>query len=152
MSDITVRDVVAGDLAAWEPLFAGYRHFYHREDEPTVHRAIWGWLMDETHPLRGLVAEDETGALLGLAHWHRWSSTLSGTEVCYLSDLFVDPAARGRAVGRRLFEELLEVCRGEGLPVLTLLTQEGNASARALYDQYGAATDFILYAVPVTNS
>jgi GNAT superfamily N-acetyltransferase len=49
--------------------------------------------------------EDEVvGFTIAVVHPGSW--TLA--PVCYLEDLFVDPAARGRGIGRALIEDLLQ--------------------------------------------
>ena len=107
--------------------------------------------MDAGHPLRSIVAVDAGDTLVGLAHYQAWPSTLAGTDVCYLSDLFVTPAGRGRRIGKALYLEVFEECRRHGWPALELLTQRSNRVGQALYDQYGSATDFLFYVSPVPS-
>jgi len=70
--------------------------------------------------------------------------------VCYLSDLFTTPAARGQGTGRALINHVLAFARSHGLPNVRWLTAEDNTTARTLYDSYAPRTPFILYSLPTT--
>lgn len=146
---IQVRALSENDFDQWKPLFEGYCDFYeHPADERKV-MTQWHWLQDPHNMLQGLVACDNEGRLLGLAHYHAWPVSIFGSEACYLSDLFVDPAQRGKGIGKSVYEHLLQLCKENGWPALTLLTQVGNRTARSLYDQYAEASDFRFYITPV---
>jgi GNAT superfamily N-acetyltransferase len=51
--------------------------------------------------------------------------------------LAVDPAARGRGVGRALFQACLERARAAGRPRMALHTTEWMTTARAMYERAG---------------
>ena len=51
--------------------------------------------------------------------------------------LIVEPAARGRGLGRRLVEECIAFARAKGYRKLVLWTQSNLAAARAIYKQCG---------------
>lgn len=57
------------------------------------------------------------------------------TELAFLEDLWVDPPAMGRGLGRRLFERATEVARGWGKGVLEF---ESDPHAEAFYLHLGA--------------
>ncbi|MGZ5849883.1 MAG: GNAT family N-acetyltransferase [Methyloceanibacter sp.] len=61
-----------------------------------------------------------------LASPSRWCIRAPGHSlpVCYLEDLFVDPAARGRCIGRALIEDLLQRLPPRRL-VVALLAHSG---------------------------
>ncbi len=145
---VTIRPLTTDDYAQWAPLFEGYCGFYHQDCDDQKKALMWGWLQDPAHMLTGVVAVDEHGTLLGLAHYHQWPISIFGCNSCYLSDLYVNPAARGQGIGKVLYEWLIEECRQRGWPVMTLLTQDGNTVARGLYDQYGERSDFGFYITP----
>ena len=62
-----------------------------------------------------------------------WTEALE----CYLAELYVVPACRGRGLGRWLMEEAIEVARREGADRMDLGTAEDDVAARALYESLG---------------
>jgi ribosomal protein S18 acetylase RimI-like enzyme len=56
---------------------------------------------------------------------------------CYLAELYVVPALRGRGLGRALMSTALEVARERGADHMDLGTGEDDVAARALYESLG---------------
>jgi GNAT superfamily N-acetyltransferase len=146
---IQIRPVQPTDRAAWQPLWDGYNAFYSRAGETALPAAVtdttWARFLDAAEPLHALVAVDESSRLLGLAHYlfHRSSNRIE--PVCYLQDLFTAPEARGKGVGRALIEAVYTAASAAGTGRLYWHTQDGNATARALYDQVAKHAGFIVY-------
>jgi GNAT superfamily N-acetyltransferase len=67
--------------------------------------------------------------------------------VCYLEDLYVEPAARGHGIGTAFIEWLRNAMRAEGWARLYWVTRESNAQARRLYDKFAQADDFVRYVI-----
>ena len=149
MADVTVRAPEPRDLEAWSDLFRGYMAFYKVPENATTVAEVWSWIHDPNHLMQALLAVDAEDRPVGLAHFHAMPRSLGGNTVCYLSDLFTDPARRGGGIGRALIDAVLARCREEGWANLRWLTQEFNYDARRLYDTYAKKSDFILYALPV---
>jgi len=145
---VSIRPVRQDDFAAWKPLWDGYNAFYGRTgvtalpDEIT--RTTWARFFDGYEPMHALVAEAE-GSLLGLVHYLYHRSTTALGPNCYLQDLYTLPAARGRGVGRALIEAVYEQARAAHCGRVYWQTQEGNATARRLYDQVAEQSGFIVY-------
>ena len=145
---VSIRPVRQDDFAAWKPLWDGYNAFYGRTgvtalpDEIT--RTTWARFFDGYEPMHALVAEAE-GSLLGLVHYLFHRSTTALGPNCYLQDLYTLPAARGRGVGRALIEAVYEQARAAHCGRVYWQTQEGNATARRLYDQVAEQSGFIVY-------
>lgn len=132
---VTIRDLAPGDEAQWRALWQAYLDFYKVDLLPAVTDHTWQRLMDPAAPLTGRVAEHE-GKLLGFAlHFAHCSTWVPGDD-CYLEDLFVADAARGKGVGRALIDDLISLARARGWHRLYWHTDETNARARALYDSY----------------
>jgi ribosomal protein S18 acetylase RimI-like enzyme len=90
-----------------------------------------------------LIGEGETVVLLagdgpdGLAVLRfRHSIWTQGLE-CYLAELYVAPAQRGRGLGRALMEAAVELARERGADYLDLVTGEDDTAARSLYESLG---------------
>ena len=83
--------------------------------------------------------------LLGFATYLFHRSSWSMQPYCYLEDLFVAPAARGRGVARKLVGAVYAAADAVGASNVYWHTQEFNADARALYDTLARRTSFIVY-------
>ena len=139
----SVREARATDRALWEELWAGYLTFYESTLAPDVTQTTWRRLLDANEPMHALVAEDETGALIGFTHvvFHR--GTWSVGDFCYLEDLFVAPTARKQGVARALIEAVYALADQRGAGRVYWLTHESNTTARKLYDKVARNLGFI---------
>jgi len=141
----TIRDLRPTDRAQWAPLWDGYLEFYNTALDPEVTKTTFARLNDPAEPMFALVAEDETGALIGVTHCVLHRGTWAIGDFCYLEDLFVSPAARGRGVGRALIEAVYARADANGWSRVYWLTHETNAEARQLYDRVARNLGFIQY-------
>ncbi len=139
---ITTAALQPHDREAWERLFRGYIEFYKRALPDEEYERAWQRLQAGTE-IHGLGAYDG-GQLVGIAHFLTHAHT-NGADVCYLQDLFTDPAARGRGAARALIEQVATWAREQGCGQLYWRTHESNATARALYDQVAENRGFIVY-------
>lgn len=64
-------------------------------------------------------------------------SLWSDADEAYLAELWVDPSARRRGLGRALVDAALERARARGCDYLHLATSEDDVEARALYERAG---------------
>ena len=145
---LTIRAIAEADRDAWEPLWAGYNAFYDRAGPtalaPAITQTLWQRFFDPAEPVFALVAE-RSGQLAGLAHFLFHRSTTRIEPVCYLQDLFTDPALRGRGVGRALVEGVYARARDAGASRVYWQTRESNAAGRLLYDKVARHLGFIVY-------
>jgi GNAT superfamily N-acetyltransferase len=141
-----VRMLGSPDREAWERLFLAYIGFYRAEVPHAVIDLTWQRLLagGEGNPT-GLLAVDESHTPCGFAHilFHR--STWSPTWYCYLEDLFVDPVRRKAGTGRALIEAVYREADTRGCTRTYWVTEEGNATARALYDRIATKVPFVQY-------
>jgi GNAT superfamily N-acetyltransferase len=140
-----IRELAAADRAEWDQLWQAYLRFYRAEVSDEVTAATFRRLCDQTDGMIGLVATDEQGTLLGLAHLIFHPSTWSADPYCYLEDLFVAPAARGTGTARELLDAVFGEAQRRGATRTYWETQEFNAPARSLYDQVAHRTSFVVY-------
>ncbi|MCJ8142773.1 GNAT family N-acetyltransferase [Ancylobacter sp. A5.8] len=139
-----IRPLRPEDRAAWLPLWQGYQRFYEVELPEAVTATTWARLLDPREPVWGALAV-EGDAALGLVHYIFHRSTWSEGAVCYLNDLFVADAARGRGLARQLIEHVYEAAQLAGCAKVYWLTHETNATAQALYDKVAERSGFIQY-------
>jgi GNAT superfamily N-acetyltransferase len=143
-----IRAAAPGDFAAWKPLWDAYNAFYGRSGptalpEETT-RATWSRFFDASEPVHALVAE-ESGRIVGLAHYLFHRSTTQLGPVCYLQDLFTVEEARGKGVGRALIEAVYDRAREGGAKRVYWQTHETNATAMRLYEQVAERSGFLVY-------
>ena len=86
----------------------------------------------------GIANDPHEGRLVGFAHYLFHPSTWALQEICYLEDLFVDPAARGQGVGRALIHAVYAAADRAQAPSVYWMTQEFNADGRAHIRNFGA--------------
>ena len=147
MADVVVTALRAEDRDRWSVLWRAYLDFYETSLPAEIYQHTWRALLDPDGPLYGFGAREgsASGPLVGIAHYlfhpHAWSAK----EVCYLQDLFVDPALRGKGAGRALIEHVAAAARARNCLRLYWTTKQDNAAARQLYDQVAQFKGFIRY-------
>ena len=143
---LAIRSVLPNDQPAWQRLWRGYCDFYQANVGDEVTQRTWTRILDPDSAIMCLLAESD-GQVLGFAHCVVHENTWETQPVCYLEDLYVDPTARGQGVGRALLEWLRNAMRAEGWARLYWVTHKDNRPARALYDKFSLADDFVRYVV-----
>jgi GNAT superfamily N-acetyltransferase len=78
------------------------------------------------------------GAPAGFALWFYNYSTFRGRHGLYLEDLFVEPAHRGRGIGKALLMRLALRCQVEGLSRLEWMVLDWNRPSIEFYKSLGA--------------
>lgn len=140
-----VRVVEAADESLWSTLYAGYRAFYELPDDSDAVRTTWMWVVGGAHGLRGLVAVDDDGGLVGLANIRSFARPSRAALALYLDDLFTSPSARGKGVATALLREAAAIADREGANVVRWITAADNETARHLYDKLAVATPWVTY-------
>ena len=145
---LTVRKVQPADYDGWRLLWDGYNAFYGRQGTTAlpeeVTRITWSRFFDTYEPMHALIAET-SGRLLGLVHYLYHRSTIQIAPSCYLADLFTDPDARGRGVGRALILAVYEAAAAAQVPRVYWQTHESNRTAMRLYDTMAEKSGFLVY-------
>lgn len=141
---IAIRPLRPDERAAWEPLWQSYLSFYGASVPAETTEATWSRFHDPAEPMHVLGAFAGPD-LVGIVHYIFHRSTWTVGDYCYLQDLFTAEAARTKGVGRALIEAVYERAREAGASRVHWLTQEGNATARALYDRVADRPGFIQY-------
>lgn len=143
---LRIAPLAPEDRLPWEALARGYKTFYETEATPAEYETSWQRLLQHDG-VYGLGATLE-GRLVGIAHY-LFHTGVWVPRYCYLQDLFVEPAVRGRGVARALIAAVAAAAGETGSQRCYWLTQEHNAMARALYDKVARFNGFIRYDFPL---
>jgi GNAT superfamily N-acetyltransferase len=146
MSEIHIRDAEPADEAAFRKLWADYLAFYKVTLAEDVTDHTWSRILDPASRVAMRVAEVD-GQLAGFAIHHFHDSTWVKTPDCYLEDLFLDETFRGKGIGRALMEDLVALCAQNGWSRLYWHTDEGNLTARKLYDSFVKSDGHVRYRI-----
>lgn len=137
MVEITIRQAESDDAAglnrALGRLSAGMGD-EHLASDADIARACFG----PAPVLHALLAEDTDEAIVGVAAYSPFFSTVYGAVGIYVSDLWVDQEIRGQRLGQRL----LAAVRAAGISkwdarFLRLGVYHDNPSALAFYERIG---------------
>lgn len=135
-----VRIAGVADVERVAPLFDAYRQFYGlAPDLPLCRRYLAERL--ELRESIVLLAEGADVGAVGFVQMYPGFSSLSAARTFVLYDLFVDPQARQRGVGRRLMEAAAREARARGAVSLVLSTAKTNERAQRLYESLGWVRD-----------
>jgi len=148
---ITIRPIETRDEPRWRDLWDAYTRFYEREPSDALTASTWRRIFDPTVPVHAIVAEDSEAGVVGIANYLIHESTSALSPVCYLQDLFVDPAARGGGIGGLLIDWLIDEMATQGWSRLYWQTKEDNYRARGLYDKYTRQSGFLRYVIDRTS-
>lgn len=140
-----VRPAAVADRAGWDQLYAAYADFYKAAQTAEMRAVVWGWIHDPACEVEGLVAADDNGNLIGLAHYRAFRRPLSASVGGFLDDLFVDPDARGSGAAQALIEGVAAIGRQRGWSVIRWITADDNQRARAVYDRMARQTPWVTY-------
>lgn len=144
-----IRPVNDRDFFNWLPLFASYGDFYGTPVPDEKALLVWSWISEKMHGVSALVAQDESGALVGLAHYRTFARPLAGGTGIYIDDLFVAPEARGSGIATALIERVTEIARTQRAGIVRWVTAPDNDEARILYDKVADRTDWVTYDLQV---
>ena len=119
----------------------------HHEGRPDLFRLATKYTKDELHAILSddrtpvFVCEDGDGRVLGhgFCVLQRPENTRLLTDILtlYIDDICVDEAARGRHVGRAIYEHILAFAREKGCYNVTLNVWSCNPGAMAFYEKLG---------------
>ena len=132
---LEIRAALATDKQRWFILWQGYLDFYKTELSTEQSELTWQRILDPEFNMKCAVVVDN-GLIVGFTTYSLQNSTWSENGHCYLEDLFVDSAVRGKGVGRALIEYVKSYAIENNCSRLYWNTDEDNATARKLYDTY----------------
>jgi len=146
---VAVRALDAADRASWQRLYAGYGDFYGVPLGDAKADRVWANLMDPDYESFGLVAVDENGTPIALAHYRQFARPLGDGTGIYLDDLYTAAEARGTGAATALITALGDIARDRGAAVVRWITAADNLTAQRLYNTLAEKTAWVTYDMKV---
>jgi GNAT superfamily N-acetyltransferase len=138
--NVAVTRVESGESARLAPLVGAFRD-HLRVSAPTDRELLLLMPRLLADPSLEFAVATLDGAPVGYTQMRLHASLWRPPAEALLEDLFVLPAARGRAVGRALLRHAVGRARTRGARLLALTTNERNQGAQALYRSEGLEPD-----------
>lgn len=123
--------------------------FYGSPQPEEVTEYTWQRMLDVNSSVLGRVAVVDD-AVVGFAICVLHEGTWVTTPICYLEDLFVDPAFRGQGIARTMIKSLQSEGADKGWSRLYWHTRRDNP-ARHLYDEFTPADDYVRYRITLES-
>jgi len=133
---VEIRDAQVEEIADLMPLLRAYCEFYECDPSDEGLRDFAETVITEPRWGALFIARDGGEAVGFAALAWKWSS-LRGSLVGYLDDLFVEPAARGKGIADALISICAERAVANGAAALVWLTADDNHRAQKVYDRLG---------------
>ncbi len=142
-----IAPLCPADYDRWLPLWLA--NMEHNVND-AVTDTTWRRICSSESGIGGLCArESETGPVTGICHFVLHPTTGNLKPVCYMQDLYVDPAFRNRGIARSLVITLAAKGTTEGWARLYWLAESTNEAAQNLYRSLGLKLDFTLHVLPL---
>lgn len=130
------------DLDALTPLFAAYRRFYERPEDPRARPFLEERLeRGESVVLMAWLG----GEAIGFTQLYPCFASVSLARMFVLYDLFVAPQVRRSGAGTALLRAAVDYARAQGASELLLQTATTNIPAQRLYEREGWIRDEKFY-------
>ncbi len=135
---VTIRDAAPADapqILQFIDDLAVYERLQHEAvaTEADIFRELFG-----SSPKVFCQLAEVDGKPVGFALWYYTFSTFQGRLGIWLEDLFVNPEARGRGVGKALLVDLAQRCVREGLGRFEWNVLDWNQPSIEFYQSQGA--------------
>ncbi len=137
---ITIRRAVKEDCPRLMELVNELALYEKAPEEVTVTMEHFEESGFGANPVWWSFAAEENGIILGFALYYIRYSTWKG-QAMYLEDILVTEAARGKGIGKLLFDRLIEEAREKGLKRMVWQVLEWNEPAINFYKKYDADID-----------
>ena len=134
-SDVALRALKVGDIgwiAHRQGILYAEEYGWDGSYEALVAEILAGFVQNFDAAWENAWIAERDGEILGSVFLVRKSD-----EVAKLRLLYVEAAARGTGLGKRLVEECIGFARAKGYRMMTLWTQSNLAAARAIYEKAG---------------
>jgi GNAT superfamily N-acetyltransferase len=135
---LTLRDARPGDealLIQFIHELADYEKLSHevRITNDQLHAALFG-----PHPRAHALLAERDGAPVGYAMWYYCFSSFAGRSSLYVEDVYVEPAQRGKGIGRAIFRHLARLAADDTCGRMEWVVLDWNTPSIAFYQGLGA--------------
>lgn len=137
---ITVRRATKEDCPRLLELVKELALYEKAPDEVTVTMAHFEESGFGANPVWWAFVAEEEGFIYGFALYYIRYSTWKG-QAMYLEDIVVTENARGKGIGKLLFDRLIEEAREKGFKRMVWQVLEWNEPAINFYNKYNATFD-----------
>lgn len=135
---LELRDATEADLGLVLGFIRALAEYEKLLPEVTATEAeLRRYLFAEPRRAEALIAEWD-GAPVGFAVWYYSFSTFTGRPKLYVEDVFVEPAQRGKGIGRGIFAHLAGQALAQGCGGMEWSVLDWNAPSIAFYRSIGA--------------
>jgi len=134
--EVEVRDAAPGDvpvLLTFIRKMAAFEKLEPTATEASLREALFG----EAPAARALLVFTD-GQPIGYATWFFSFSSMMGRRALWLDDLFVDPAFRGKGIGKALMAYVAGIAAKHGCARFEWIVLDWNTSAVEFYRRLGA--------------
>jgi GNAT superfamily N-acetyltransferase len=133
-----LRDVVPGDEALVASFVRKLADYERLADEARGTAEDFRRALFAAPPRAWALIAEVDGRSVGFALWFYNFSTFAARPGLYVEDVFVDPAERGRGIGRTIFRHLARRALDEGCARMEWQVLDWNAPAIGFYRSIGA--------------
>lgn len=135
---VTLRDAVPGDEGLVDHFVRQLAIYEKMEHLATGTPEMFARALFGTPPRVFAMLVEDAGKPIGLALYYFNFSTFMAQPGLYLEDIFVDPAYRGRGIGKAIFKVLASRALDQGCARMEWSVLDWNAPSIAFYRSLGA--------------
>jgi ribosomal protein S18 acetylase RimI-like enzyme len=143
--NITISKLTDSDYEGWLPLWNENNFGQVNKD---ITKTTWARLIDDHHPVNGLVAKIDNKAI-GFLHYILHHTTGHIEPVCYMQDVYVQEDMRHNGIAKMLIQYLQNLGHQEKWARLYWLAEKENVAAQSLYKNIGLKLDFTFHVLPL---
>ena len=138
MDDVRLEQARPADIERLLPLVAAYHAFEAIRSRPEDDAAAVRTLLADPR-LGEIWTVELAGSLVGYVAVCLGFSLEFGGRDAFVDELYLEPRARGRGIGRHVLETIAEAMQRAGIRALHLEVDRGNLRAQRLYAGAGFA-------------
>lgn len=133
-----IRPAAPDDVPHLDRMIRGLAEFERLLDAVTATETDLREALFGPRPVAEALVADDAGVPVGFALFFTTYSTFVGRPGLYVEDVYVEPAHRGRGIGRGLLLEVVRLARERGCGRVEWAALDWNAPAIRLYERLGA--------------